>query len=103
LPPEFQHQIRGTTTTASSSRAGRAGYAVFYDNFYPEHLWGKDLAAFLDEIYRKRARTPATFIGIEETVWFTTKYETADGFGLFACSDINRDKCPNLPKLAGEN
>jgi hypothetical protein len=36
------------------------------------------------------------FIGIEETVWFTTKYETADGFGLFACSDINRH--PNLPK-----
>ena len=42
------------------------------------------------------------FIGIEETVWFTTKYETVDGFGLFACSDINRHKCPNLqrPELA---
>ena len=23
------------------------------------------------------------FIGIEETVWFTTKYEIADGCGLF--------------------
>jgi hypothetical protein len=31
-------------------------------------------------------------------VWFTTKYETIDGFGLFACSDINRHKCPNLQK-----
>ena len=42
------------------------------------------------------------FIGVEETVWFTTKYETVDGFGLFACSDINRHKCPNLqrPELA---
>ena len=39
------------------------------------------------------------FIGIEESVWFTTKYETANGLVLFACSDTNRHKCPNLPKL----
>jgi len=39
------------------------------------------------------------FIGIEEVVWFTTKYETANGLVLFACSDTNRHKCPNLPKL----
>jgi hypothetical protein len=32
-------------------------------------------------------------------VWFTTKYETANGLVLFACSDTNRHKCPNLPKL----
>jgi hypothetical protein len=33
-----------------------AGFAVFYDNFYPEQLWGKNLTAFLDEVYRKKAR-----------------------------------------------
>jgi hypothetical protein len=33
-----------------------AGFAVFYDSFYPEHLWGKNLTAFLDEVYRKKAR-----------------------------------------------
>jgi hypothetical protein len=37
-----------------------AGITVFYDNFYPEHLWGKNLTAFLDEIYpvlwRKRQK-----------------------------------------------
>ena len=38
------------------------------------------------------------FMGIEESVWFTTKYETANGLVLFACSDTNRHKCPNLPK-----
>jgi site-specific recombinase XerD len=38
------------------------------------------------------------FIGIEESVWFTTKYETANGLVLFACSDTSRHKCPNLPK-----
>jgi hypothetical protein len=31
-------------------------------------------------------------------VWFTTKYETANAFDLFACSDTNRHKCPNLGK-----
>ena len=39
------------------------------------------------------------FIGIEGTVWFTTKYEAANGLVLFACSDTNRHQCPNLPKL----
>ncbi len=33
-----------------------AGFSVFYDNFYPEHLWGKNLMVFFDEIYRKRSR-----------------------------------------------
>jgi hypothetical protein len=34
----------------------------------------------------------------QPTAAHTTKYETVDGFGLFACSDINRHKCPNLQK-----
>jgi hypothetical protein len=38
------------------------------------------------------------FIGIDGSVWYTTKYEILDGFDLFACSDINRPKCPNLPQ-----
>ncbi len=32
-------------------------------------------------------------------MWFTTKYETADGFSLLACNDTKRHKCPNLVKL----
>ena len=42
-----------------------AGIAVFYDNFYPEHLWGKNLTTFLDEIYRKRAKFCVVFISKE--------------------------------------
>jgi hypothetical protein len=42
-----------------------AGIAVFYDNFYPEHLWGKNLTAFLDEIYRKRAKFCVVFVSAE--------------------------------------
>jgi len=32
------------------------GAAVFYDDFYPEHLWGKDLPAYFDRVYRKESR-----------------------------------------------
>jgi hypothetical protein len=42
-----------------------AGIIVFYDNFYPEHLWGKNLTAFLDEIYRKSAKFCVIFVSKE--------------------------------------
>jgi hypothetical protein len=47
---------------ALANKIQAAGFAVFYDNFYPEHLWGKDLSAFLDEIYRKRAKHCVVFV-----------------------------------------
>jgi hypothetical protein len=33
-----------------------AGFLVFYDAFYKAELWGKDLPAFFDDIYRVRSR-----------------------------------------------
>jgi hypothetical protein len=42
-----------------------AGYDVFYDNYYPEHLWGKNLPVFFDEIFRKRARFCVMFVSKE--------------------------------------
>jgi TIR domain len=42
-----------------------AGYAVFYDDFYPEQLWGKNLTIFFDEIFRKKARYCVMFVSIE--------------------------------------
>lgn len=42
-----------------------AGYAVFYDDFYPEQLWGKNLTTFFDEIFRKKARYCVMFISKE--------------------------------------
>jgi hypothetical protein len=42
-----------------------AGFIVFYDNLYPEQLWGKDLVRFFDEIYRKRARFCVVFVSQE--------------------------------------
>jgi hypothetical protein len=42
------------------------GFAVFYDSFYPETLWGKNLIEFFDDIYRKQAQylRDAHFAGI---------------------------------------
>jgi len=39
-----------------------AGFSVFYDGFYGSDLWGKNLAEFFDEIYRKRSRYCVMFI-----------------------------------------
>ena len=39
-----------------------AGFEVFYDDFYPEQLWGKDLPVFFEAIYRTRARYCAIFV-----------------------------------------
>ena len=39
-----------------------AGYSVFYDEFYPELLWGKDLTIFFDDVYRKRSRYCVMFV-----------------------------------------
>ena len=42
-----------------------AGYAVFYDNFYPADLWGKELPVFFDEIYRTKSQYCVIFVSKE--------------------------------------
>jgi hypothetical protein len=41
------------------------GFSVFYDGFYPEDLWGKDLVQTFYEIYSKRARFCVIFVSEE--------------------------------------
>lgn len=70
LPETFDVAISfaGTERAEAEKLAGilrEAGYAVFYDNFYPEQLWGKNLAVFFDEIFRKRARFCVMFVSTE--------------------------------------
>ena len=38
------------------------GVRVFYDEFYTAELWGQDLYAYLDNVYRERARFTVVFI-----------------------------------------
>lgn len=52
-----------------------AGYRVFYDNFYPDHLWGKDLPTFFDGIYRKKSLFCVLFISQEYAARMWTNWE----------------------------
>jgi TIR domain len=52
-----------------------AGYAVFYDDFYPEQLWGKNLTVFFDEIFRKKARYCVMFVSKEYQARKWTSHE----------------------------
>ena len=64
---ELAKQVRG------------AGFEVFYDGFYPEQLWGKDLASFFDRIYRKDSRFCVMFVSLEyaERMWTTHERRSA--------------------------
>ena len=52
-----------------------AGFQVFYDNFYPEQLWGKDLPVLFDDIYRKRSRFCVIFVSNEYSKRMWTNHE----------------------------
>jgi len=55
------------------------GFQVFYDAFYPEHLWGKDLIEFFDHVYRKASRYCVMFISEEyrDRIWTTHERRSA--------------------------
>jgi hypothetical protein len=62
----------------------KAGYKVFYDNFYPAELWGKDLFEFFEDIYRKRSRYCVMFISKEyaDRMWTTHERKSAQARAL---------------------
>lgn len=61
-----------------------AGFSVFYDDFYPEYLWGKNLVDTFDEIFRKRARYCVIFVSKEykERVWTNHERQSAQARAL---------------------
>ena len=50
---------------ALATQVRDAGFNVFYDAFYPEHLWGKDLVMLFDDVFRKRSRYAVVFVSSE--------------------------------------
>lgn len=60
------------------------GFSVFYDNFYPEQLWGKDLVATFDRIYRKESRYCVMFLSQEyaDRMWTTHERKSATARAL---------------------
>lgn len=67
-----------------ATRVREAGFRVFYDNFYPEQLWGEDLVAFFDKVYRKNFRFCVTLISKEyaERIWTTHERRSATARAL---------------------
>ena len=61
-----------------------SGFSVFYDSFYPEQLWGKDLVATFDRIYRKESRYCVMFLSKEyaERMWTTHERRSATARAL---------------------
>ncbi|MCA1579132.1 MAG: TIR domain-containing protein [Acidobacteria bacterium] len=61
-----------------------AGFSVFYDEFFPEYLWGKNLVDTFDEIFRKRARYCVIFVSKEykERVWTNHERQSAQARAL---------------------
>lgn len=62
----------------------KAGYDVFYDDFYAEQLWGRNLADFFDEIYRKRSMYCVIFVSSEycSRMWTSHERKSAQARGL---------------------
>lgn len=57
-----------------------AGFTVFYDDFYPEQLWGKNLTIFFDQIFRKKARHCVMFVSKEYRIRKWTIHEAGSAF-----------------------
>jgi hypothetical protein len=62
----------------------KSGFSVFYDSFYPEQLWGKDLVATFDRIYRKESRYCVMFLSREyaDRMWTTHERKSATARAL---------------------
>ena len=80
LPATFDVAISfaGTERTYAEALANtvrEAGFAVFYDDFYPAQLWGKNLYEFFHEIYSKRARYCVMFVSREYAARVWTNHE----------------------------
>ena len=61
-----------------------AGFSVFYDEFFPEYLWGKNLVDTFDEIFRKRSRYCVIFISkdYKDRVWTNHERQSAQARAL---------------------
>jgi len=61
-----------------------AGFSVFYDSFYPDFLWGKNLVELFDDIYRKRSRYCVMFISAEyaDRIWTNHERKAAQARAL---------------------
>lgn len=61
-----------------------AGFRVFYDDYYQEQLWGKNLIEYFDEVYRKQSCYCVIFVSSEyrDRMWTTHERQSAQARAL---------------------
>jgi len=115
IPASFHVAVSfaGTERDSAQSLAEivrEAGFDVFYDNFYPEHLWGKDLVVFFDEIYRQKARYCVIFVSKEyrDRIWTNQERRSAQAKALELKGEeyilpvrVDDSELPGLPQTVG--
>ena len=83
---------------------------VFYDNFFPEQLWGKDLVAFFDDVYRKRSKYCVMFVSAAyaEREWTNLERRSAQARALSEKGNdyilpirVDDTDLPGLPPTVG--
>lgn len=87
-----------------------AGLSVFYDDFFPEQLWGKDLVVFFDEIFRNKSRYCVIFISKEyhDRMWTNQERRSAQARALQEKGNeyilpirVDESELPGLPSTLG--
>lgn len=87
-----------------------AGFDVFYDDFYPEQLWGRDLIVLFDEIYRKRSKYCVVFVSEEycKRMWTIHERKSAQARSLEERGEeyilpimIDATELPGMPPTTG--
>lgn len=87
-----------------------AGFAVFYDDFFLEQLWGKDLVVFFDEIFRRNSRYCVIFISKEylDRMWTNHERRSAQARALQERGNeyilpiqVDNSELPGLPATLG--
>ena len=87
-----------------------AGFHIFYDDFYPEHLWGKNLVDLFDRIYRKDSRYCVIFVSKDyvEREWTNHERQCAQarvlkerGAEYVLPVQVDKTELPGMPPTIG--
>jgi hypothetical protein len=86
------------------------GFSVFYDQFHPEYLWGKNLVDAFDEIYRKKSKFCLIFVSKSYLAGAWTNHERQSaqahafeerGSEYILPIQVDDSKLPGMPPTIG--
>lgn len=93
-----------------AQRIRAAGHSVFYDDFYPEQLWGKDLTVYFDTVFRKESKYCVIFVSADyaQRIWTSHEHQSARARALeqrdaeyILPIRVDATELPGLPPTTG--